>query len=101
MTIPLTTAMSSTTVDRCGSSSESSVPHWPCLANLNLGPSSFELGLMKAARYPLISSGGGSVPSNLASCGLLSNISRWLGAPAMNRNNTRLALGVMGLFGSQ
>ena len=50
VTIPLTTAMSSTTVARCGNSSESSVPLWPCLANLNLGPSSLELGLMNAAR---------------------------------------------------
>ena len=50
VTIPLTTAMSSTTVARCGNSSESSVPLWPCRANLNLGPSSFELGLMNAAR---------------------------------------------------
>ena len=50
VTIDLTMAMSSTTVARCGSSSESSVPHWPCLANLNFGPSSFELGLMNAAR---------------------------------------------------
>ena len=35
---------------RCGSSSESSAPLWPCLANLNFGPSSFEFGLMNAAR---------------------------------------------------
>src|SRR4029077_14948239 len=38
-------------------------------------------------------SAGGSVPSNLASCGLLSKSSRWLGAPAMKRKITRLALG--------
>ena len=29
---------------------ESSVPHWPCLANGNFPPSSRELGLMNAAR---------------------------------------------------
>ena len=50
VTIPLTTAMSSTTVARCGSSSESSVPLWPWRANLNLGPSSLESGRMNAAR---------------------------------------------------
>ena len=50
VTIDLTIAMSSTTVARCGSSSDSSAPHWPCLANLNFGPSSFEFGLMNAAR---------------------------------------------------
>ena len=43
--IDLTMAMSSTTVARCGSSSESSAPHLPCLANLNFGPSSFEFGI--------------------------------------------------------
>jgi hypothetical protein len=34
----------------CGSSSEISAPDWPYFANLNFGPSSFELGLMKAER---------------------------------------------------
>ena len=38
-------ATSSTTSARCGRSSESSAPHWPCLANLNFGPSSLELGI--------------------------------------------------------
>ena len=28
-------SMSSTTSARCGNASESSAPHWPCLANLN------------------------------------------------------------------
>ena len=37
--------MSSATVARCGSSSDSSAPLWPCLANLNFGPSSFEFGI--------------------------------------------------------
>ncbi len=46
------------------------MPHWPCLANGNLGPSSLALGLMNAARYPLISSAGGTVPLNLLSWGL-------------------------------
>ena len=30
--------------------SDSSAPDWPCLANLNFGPSKVALGLMKAAR---------------------------------------------------
>ena len=50
VTIDLTMAISSTTVARCGSSSDNSAPHWPCLANLNFGPSSLEFGLMNAAR---------------------------------------------------
>src|SRR5260370_5522445 len=86
-------AISSTTLARCGSSSDSSAPDWPYFANLNLDPSSFELGLMNAARYPFNKSAGGSVPSNFASCGFLSNRSRWLGAPAMNTKITRFARG--------
>ena len=50
VTIDLTMAMSSTISPRCGSSSESSAPHLPCLANLNFGPRSVEFGLMNAAR---------------------------------------------------
>ncbi len=50
VTIACTMAMSSTTAARCGRSSESSAPLWPWRANLNFGPSSFELGLMNAAR---------------------------------------------------
>ena len=50
VTIDRTMAMSSTTSPRCGSSSDSSAPLWPCLANLNFGPSSCEFGLMNAAR---------------------------------------------------
>ena len=50
VTIDLTIATSSTTSARCGSSSDSSAPDRPCLANLNFGPSSVELGLMNAAR---------------------------------------------------
>jgi hypothetical protein len=50
VTIDLTMATSSTTPARCGSSSESSAPLWPHFLNLNFGPSSFELGLMNAAR---------------------------------------------------
>ena len=37
-------------------------------------------------------SAGGNWPSCLASSGLLSNSSRWLGPPAMNRKMTRFAL---------
>jgi hypothetical protein len=50
VTIDLTMARSSTTFARCGSSSPSSVPFLPTFLNLNFGPSSLELGLMKAAR---------------------------------------------------
>ncbi len=50
VTIDFTIAMSSTICAVCGSSSLSSAPDCPYFANLNLGPSSFELGLMKAAR---------------------------------------------------
>ena len=41
-------AMSSTTFARCGSISEISAPHWPCLANLNRGPSTAASGRMNA-----------------------------------------------------
>src|SRR5262245_40728163 len=37
--------------------------------------------------------GGSGLPSSLASCGLGSNRSRWLGAPAMNRWMTRFTFG--------
>ena len=42
--------MSSASLARFGSSSESSTPDLPCLANLNLVPSKAELGLMNADR---------------------------------------------------
>src|SRR6185436_15706925 len=45
-----TIVRSSTIVARCGRSSEISVPFSPYLPNRNFGPSSFELGLMNAAR---------------------------------------------------
>ena len=68
--IDLTMAMSSTTVAVYGSSSDSSAPLWPCLANWNFGPRHFELGLMNAVRYPSSSSGGGNLPSISLSFGL-------------------------------
>src|SRR2546429_6715801 len=43
----LTTAMSSTTFDKCGRISETSVPLCPYLAYLNFGPRSFEFGLIR------------------------------------------------------
>jgi hypothetical protein len=70
VTIDFTIAMSSTILAVCGRSSEISAPDLPYLSNLNFGPSSFELGLMNAARYPFNRSAGGSVPSNFASWGL-------------------------------
>ena len=68
--IPLIMAMSSTMLAVYGRSSEISAPDFPCFANLNFGPISFEFGLMNAARYPFSKSAGGSDPSNFASCGL-------------------------------
>ena len=50
VTTDRTMAISSATVARCGSSSDNSAPQRPCRANLKRGPSSFELGLMNAAR---------------------------------------------------
>ena len=50
VTMDLTIEMSSTTSPRCGISSDNSVPDWPYFLNANFGPSSFEFGLMKAAR---------------------------------------------------
>ena len=50
VTIDFTTAMSSTILAVWGSNSEISMPDFPALENLNLGPISRELGLMKAAR---------------------------------------------------
>ena len=80
VTIDFTMATSSTTFARWGRSSDSSAPLLPCLANLNFGPRNVDDGLMNAARYPLIRSGGGGLPSYFASSGLLSKSSRWLGA---------------------
>jgi len=85
VTSDFTIVMTSTMVARWGRSCEISVALFPYLPKWNFGPSSFELGLMNAARYPLMSSGGGSVPLNFVSCGLWSKSSRWLGAPAMKR----------------
>jgi hypothetical protein len=40
-----------------------------------------EFGIDESRAVSLQQFAGGSVPSNLLSCGLLSNSSRWLGAP--------------------
>ena len=48
--IDFTIKRSSATPARFGSNSDNSAPHCPCFANLNFGPSSFEFGLMNAAR---------------------------------------------------
>ena len=50
VTIDFTMAMSSTIFGQVRQQLDSSAPHWPCLANLNFGPSSLEFGLMNAAR---------------------------------------------------
>ena len=50
LTIDFTISRSSATPAVCGSSSEISAPDCPYFANLNFGPSSFEFGLMNAAR---------------------------------------------------
>ena len=60
LTSDLTIASSSATSAKWGSTSESSAPLCPYRANLNRGPNRFEFGLIKAARYPLSSSAGGS-----------------------------------------
>ena len=43
--------MSSTISARCGSSSETSVPHWPCLANFHGLPNSFLLARVDEAEF--------------------------------------------------
>jgi hypothetical protein len=65
-----TMAMSSTTVARCGSTSESSAPHCPCFANLKRGPNTAASGRMKAYRWPPMTEGGSGLPSYFVSIGL-------------------------------
>ncbi len=70
---------------RWGSSTEISAPDLPCRANLCGEPSIFGTPLMKANRSPLRTESGQGLPLSSTSLGLLSNKSRWLGAPAMNK----------------
>ena len=73
------------------------MPLWPCFWNVRRVPSSLasrcdELVLRFAELL-----GPRSGRSSLLSSGLGSNVSRWLGPPAMNRKMTDLALaGMMG-----
>ncbi len=85
VTIDLTIATSSTTSPRCGSSSESSAPDWPCLLNLNLGASRVELGLMNAARYPLSRSAGGKRAVMLAEVRLVVEQVEVAGSPGLEQ----------------
>ena len=53
---------------------------------------SFESDVLICARSNLRKLGGKSCPWCFLSCGLESNVSRWLGPPCMNKKITRLAL---------
>src|SRR5689334_25431954 len=89
--------ISSATFPRCGSNSESSMPHCPCFENLNGLAKTLEEA--SAALSYLISPGNG-LPSYLASMGFGSNISIWLGPPIIRREIMALArAGLGGVLG--
>ncbi len=83
----LTMAMSSAITAVFGSSSEIQAPLWPCRENFQGEPSIFWCAMrsMNAKRLPFISDSGGACPLNLSSTGLCTNMSSWLGPPAMKR----------------
>ena len=73
---------------RCGNSSETQVPVWPCWLNLNF----------EAVSVP---PPGPTLPSSFCSCGLYSQVSICDIAPSMNRKMIRLAFaGKCGGFGA-
>ena len=83
------TARSSTMDDMCGKTSDTQVPDSPCCRKLRCGPSSLGRSLvkdsMKANRLPSRKESGVAWPSSSLSFGRQSQVSNWLGAPAMNR----------------
>ena len=82
-----------------GYRSETSIPAWPCRANLRDEPSSVP-GL-RTFRSGSLSRVGIGLPLCLVSSGLGSNVSTWLTPPYMNRTMHALALaGKCGAFGA-
>src|SRR6185437_15404549 len=79
--IERTIVTSSTISAKCGSSSETSAPHCPCLANFQGQPSTLALA---CAELSYLISPGKLLPSSLFSSGFGSSRSRWLGPPCMN-----------------
>ena len=76
-----------------GMKSENSVPLCPCGVKTRGLASTAALGLVKARRRSLVSSGGSGLPCHFWSSGLGSKRSIWLGPPSMNMKMTFLALG--------
>ena len=76
-----------------GMKSENSVPLCPCGVKTRGLASTAALGLVKARRRSLVSSGGSGLPCHFCSSGLGSKRSIWLGPPSMNMKMTFLALG--------
>src|SRR5436190_13508329 len=89
------TAMSSMHWAVCGKRSETSMPLWPYLLNLRLEPSSRALGRTNWY-FASPNSSGFFSPLSWLSSGLGSNVSMWLGPPAMNRKMTDLAFASLG-----
>src|ERR1035438_9199382 len=76
--------------------SENSVPLWPCWVKTRGLERTAALGLVKARRRSLVSSGGRGLPCHFWSSGLGSKRSIWLGPPSMNMKMTFLALAAKG-----
>ena len=85
------TARSSTQPAGCGNRSETSMPLWPYFRNVRRVPSSLAL-LWTNWYFASPNSFGRACPSSWFKSGLGSNVSRWLGPPAMNRKMTARAL---------
>src|SRR5688572_15055414 len=94
-------AMSSTHAPRCGSNSDSSIPHWPCFLNLRGLPIRTADSLrMKAKRTFFVSDSGSLSPSSSFSLGFGSNRSICDGAPSIKMKMHALAFGAKwGAFG--
>ena len=82
--------MSSATMPRFGSSSLSSMPHWPCFENFHGEPKHFDEA---CARLSYLISPGNFCPSYFVSMGLGSKRSICDGPPIMNIEIIALAVG--------
>jgi hypothetical protein len=88
--IERTTQILSTIPAVHGSSSDTAVPHWPCLANLNGLANSFLLARLTKLKPK---SPGASLPWPLVSSGLGSSRSTCDGPPCMNSEIIAFAFG--------
>src|SRR5438105_11019608 len=85
-------ARSSTRWETNGKRSETSIPDWPYFLNVRFDPRTTVSRSFPFWKSSLPKLSGGCWPLSLASSGLGSNVSTWLGPPCMNREITLFAV---------